>query len=634
MPDRGWLEGSPIVIGDVLYGVTPAQKIFALHAATGVELWKFDPGIEVSQPNRGVAYWQDGDDRRILAGVMNFIYALDARTGKPIPEFGDKGRIDLCNDLGRKVPSDAITLTSPGIIYKDLIIVGAREPEVLPAPPGDVRAYSVRSGKLQWSFHTIPHPGEFGYETWPKDAWTYSGGANNWAGMALDAKRGIVYVPTGSAASDFYGADRLGDDLFANSLIALNAATGERIWHFQTVKHDLWDRDLPAPPVLVTVRHGGKEIDAVAQTTKSGFVYLFDRANGKPIFPIKYRKCPPSTVPGERAAKTQPLPAKPAPFARQRLTEDILTERTPEAHQWAVEKFHSFRSEGQFVPLSVDKPTVVFPGFDGGAEWGGPAVDPGTGILYVNASDIAWTASLTRNAIAEHSTGKAVYLSQCAACHGDDRAGAPPQFPSLLGIVPRKSVEDVTRIIRHGQGRMPPFSSLSPDQLSALLGYLSNDKQADVSPSSSPASAQAEYRFTGYHKFLDPDGYPAVQPPWGTLSAINLNTGAYLWRVPLGEYPELAAKGIKDTGSENYGGPILTAGGLVFIGATVYDNKIRAFDKDTGRLLWEAQLPYVGRGTPVSYEVGGRQYIVIAAGGKMDGQGGVYVAFALPTKSP
>ena len=401
--EEGGLQTSPIVVDGVLYGLTPSQKVFALNAATGKLLWKFDSGIKGTQPDRGLAYWSDrreedeNEDRRILVGVMNFVYALDAATGKPIASFGKDGRIDLREDLGRDPAAQSIYMTSPAVIYKDLMIVGGRESETLPASPGDVRAYDVRSGKLRWSFHTIPHPGEFGYDTWPKDAWKTSGAANNWAGMTVDAQRGIVYVPTGSAAFDFYGADRVGDDLFANCLIALNAETGERIWHFQGVRHDLWDRDFPAPPVLLTVERDGKKVDAVAQTTKQGFVFLFDRTNGKPLFPIECRNYPPSNVPGEVAAQQQCLPAKPAPFARQLLTENLLSERTPEVHQWALEKFRSFRSEGQFVPFSVGKDTVIFPGFDGGAEWGGAAADPETGILYVNANDVAWTGALAEN---------------------------------------------------------------------------------------------------------------------------------------------------------------------------------------------------------------------------------------------
>ena len=392
--EPGGLETSPIVVDGTLYGITPAEKVFALDAATGQLLWKFDSGIKGTQPDRGLAYWSSERDKRILVGVMNFLYALDAVTGKPIEAFGKEGRIDLRLDLGRTPERQSVVLTSPGIVYKDEIIVGGRNPETLPAPPGDVRAYDVRSGKLRWSFHTIPHPGEFGYLTWPKDAWKYSGAANNWAGMAVDAKRGIVYVPTGSAAFDFYGANRVGDDLFANCLLALNAETGERIWHFQGVKHDLWDRDFPSPPTLATVNRDGQQIDAVAQTTKQGFVYLFDRVSGKPLFPIAYRKYPRSDVPGEVAAPEQPLPSKPAPFARQFLSEAMLTNRTPEAHASALEKFRELRSEGQFIPFGVGRDTVIFPGFDGGAEWGGSAVDPETAILYVNANEMAWTGAL------------------------------------------------------------------------------------------------------------------------------------------------------------------------------------------------------------------------------------------------
>jgi quinoprotein glucose dehydrogenase len=642
--EPGGLQTSPIVVDGVLYGLTPSQKVFALNAATGKLLWKFDSGILGTQPDRGLAYWSDGKgkhknkDRRILVAVMNFVYALDAATGTPISSFGKDGRIDLREDLGRDPPAQSIYVTSPAVIYKDLMIVGGREAETLPASPGDVRAYDVRSGKLRWSFHTIPHPGEFGYATWPKDAWKTSGAANNWAGMTVDAERGIVYVPTGSAAFDFYGADRVGDDLFANCLIALNAETGERIWHFQGVKHDLWDRDFPAPPVLLTVEREGKKVDAVAQTTKQGFVFLFDRTNGKPLFPIECRNYPPSDVPGEVAAPQQCLPANPAPFARQSLTENLLSERTPEVHQWALEKFRGFRSEGQFVPFSVGKDTVVFPGFDGGAEWGGAAADPETGILYVNANDVAWTGALAENTLAENEANspKALYMSQCAVCHGEKMTGSPPAIPSLVGVGDRTSAADVAATIRNGKGRMPGFSNLADDQISGLLSYvMSGGARANESKelvSSGPTPLAMKYRFTGYHKFLDPEGYPAVAPPWGTLSAINLNTGEYVWKIPLGEYPELAAKGQKNTGTENYGGPVVTAGGLVFIGATNFDKKFRAFDKTTGALLWATTLPFAGNATPATYEVHGRQFVVIGAGGGKDPKsksGGVYVAFAL-----
>jgi quinoprotein glucose dehydrogenase len=631
--ESGGLQTSPIIVNGVLYGITPTQKVFALNAATGKLLWKFDSGIKGTQPDRGLAYWADGTDHRIIVGVLNYVYVLDATTGKAIPSFGKDGRIDLREDLGRDPAAQSIYMTSPAVIYKDLMIVGGREAETLPASPGDVRAYDVRSGKLRWSFHTIPHPGEFGYDTWPKDAWKTSGAANNWAGMTVDVQRGIVYVPTGSAAFDFYGADRIGDDLFANCLIALNAETGERIWHFQGVRHDLWDRDFPAPPVLLTVERDGKKVDAVAQTSKQGFVFLFDRTNGAPLFPVECKNYPPSDVPGEMAAQQQCLPTKPEPFARQRLTEDMLSTRTPEVHQWALEKFHTFRSEGQFVPFSVGKDTVIFPGFDGGAEWGGEAADPETGILYVNANDLPWTGALAENNA--ENTPKALYLNQCALCHGEKMAGSPPAIPSLLGLYQRLTTPQAFATVRNGKGRMPGFSNLDDEQIYGLLGYvMSGGKEPENKEvvNAGPLNPLVKYHFTGYHRFYDPDGYPAVAPPWGTLSAINLNTGEYVWRIPLGEYPELAAKGIKNTGTENYGGPLVTAGGLVFIGATNFDKKFRAFDKSTGKLLWETILPFSGNATPATYEVEGKQFVVIAAGGGKDlksKSGGVYVAFAL-----
>jgi quinoprotein glucose dehydrogenase len=632
--EEGVLQTSPIIVDGVLYGLTPTQRVFALDAAIGRVLWKFDSGINGTQPNRGLAYWSGEKDKRILVGVLNFLYALDAATGKPIPSFGSQGRIDLRENLGREpAAAQSIYLTSPGVVYKDLIIVGGRNPETLPAPPGDIRAFDVRSGKLRWSFHTIPRPGEFGHETWPEDAWKSSGAANNWAGMSVDTKRGIVYAPTGSAAFDFYGGDRVGDDLFANCLIALNAETGERIWHFQGVRHDLWDRDFPSPPALVMVKRKGKNIDAIAQTTKQGFVYVFDRRNGTPLFPVEYRKYPPSTVPGESAAKEQPLPVRPAPFSRQLLTSDMLTNRTPLVHQWAVDRFTKLRSEGQFVPFSLGKETVVFPGFDGGAEWGGPAVDPETAILYVNANEMAWLGALAENT--GENSAKGIYMSQCSVCHGENQTGSPPAMPSLVGVGDRLRPEQIAATVKNGKGRMPGFPNLNEDQVYALTEFLMSGESKELT-NSGAAPPSMKYRFTGYHKFLDPEGYPAVAPPWGTLSAINLNTGEYAWKIPIGEYPELAAKGMKGTGTENYGGPIVTAGGLLFLGATNFDKKFRAFDKATGGLLWATTLPFAGNATPATYEVNGRQFVVIAAGGGKDPKskpGGVYVAFALPVAS-
>jgi quinoprotein glucose dehydrogenase len=630
--ETGGLQTSPIEVAGVLYGISPTQKVFALDAATGKLKWKFDSGIVGTQPDRGLSYWAspDNKDRRIIVGVMNFVYELDAETGQPVPTFGNQGRIDLREGLGRDVATGFIALTSPAVVYKDLFIIGGRLPETLPALPGDIRAYDVRTGKPRWSFHTIPHPGEAGYDTWPKDAWQKSGGANNWTGMTVDQKTGIVYVPTGSAAFDFYGGDRLGDDLFANSEIALNAETGERIWHFQGVHHDIWDRDFPAPPVLVSVKHNGKTIDALAQTSKQGFVFLFDRAKGTPLFPLESRKYPASDLPGEVAAAEQSLPTKPAPYARQRLTEDMLTNRTPEAHQWALDQFRSFQSDGQFVPLSTKHNTIIFPGFDGGAEWGGPAFDPDSGILYVNANEMAWAVELTENTT-NPMTGKGIYQSQCTICHRDDMKGSPPLFPSLVGVHDRMTQDQIKERIQKGKGRMPAFPNLSAEEVNALVSFVSEGENKELS-SGQPAPPLMRYRFSGYTRFLESQRYPAISTPWGTLNAINLNTGEYAWKIPLGEYPELADQGMKNTGSENYGGPIVTAGGLLFIGATNYDKKFRVFDKASGELLWETTLPFSGNATPITYQVNGKQYVVIAAGGGKDTKspsGGVYVAFSL-----
>src|SRR6266699_3808586 len=628
------LEVNPIVVQGVMYAPTASLNVVALNAATGELVWRFDPysGRHVRGGGgrvRGVAYWGDGQDERIFVGVQQFLYALDAKTGRPIGTFGRGGRIDMRDDLlpGEKL---MISLGTPGIVYKDLLILGSRTAESLPTPPGDVRAYDIRTGALRWTFHTVPRPGELGYETWPKNAWTYTGAANNWSGMSLDVQRGLVFVPTGSAADDYYGANRVGDDLFANSLIVLKAATGERVWHFQFVRHDIWDRDLPAPPNLVTVRHGGRAIDAVAQVTKSGHVFLFDRVTGEPLFPIAYRKYPQSDVPGEVTAASQPLPLQPEPFARQELTEDMLTDRTPEAHRAVLERFRAVRSAGQFVPASLQG-TIVFPGLDGGGEWGGAAVDPETSVLYVNANEMPWTVSLVeRAAVAAGVSGQELYAQECASCHGVDRKGSA-SAPSLVDVTDRLTIPEIRAILSEGSGRMPSFARLSPDARAAIERYvLTGEATQAAAGSQTPSPTVQKYRVQ-YGRFLDPDGYPAVKPPWGTLSAIDLNTGRYLWKIPLGEYHDLAAQGMTGTGCENYGGPVVTAGGLVFIGATNYDSKWRAFDKATGALLWETSLPAAGNATPAIYEVNGRQFIVIAtSGGKAKARVPArYVAFAL-----
>ncbi|HYM09763.1 MAG TPA: PQQ-binding-like beta-propeller repeat protein, partial [Bryobacterales bacterium] len=391
------MQCNPIIVGGTLYATTPKLRVIALDAASGRLRWSFDPneGKKVlgKQRNRGVTWWGDERQQRIFFVAGHTLYALDAATGKSVPGFGNSGRVDLREGLGRPPRELFITATSPGVIYKDLLILGSLVSETLPASPGDIRAFDVRTGKIRWSFHTIPHPGEYGYDTWPKDAWQYIGAANSWGGMSVDVERGLVFAATGSAAFDFYGSNRIGDDLFANCVLALKAETGERVWHFQGVKHDVWDRDFPAPPSLVTVKRGGALIDAVAQITKSGHVFVFDRATGKPLFPIEYREVPASEVDGEVLAKTQALPLQPPPFARQQLTEDLVTNRTPEAHQAVLEQLRKLRSAGQFVPPSFEG-TVVFPGFDGGGEWGGGAFDPETGLFYVNANEMAWILRL------------------------------------------------------------------------------------------------------------------------------------------------------------------------------------------------------------------------------------------------
>ena len=631
------LEVNPIVVHGVLYATTASLNVVALNAATGQLVWRFDPydGRHVRGEGgrvRGVAYWGDGQDERIFVGVQQFLYALDAKTGRPIGSFGHGGRIDMRDDLrpGEKL---MISLGTPGIVYKDLLILGSRTAESLPTPPGDVRAYDVRTGTLRWSFHTVPRPGEIGYETWPKDAWTYTGAANNWAGMSLDVSRGLVFVPTGSAADDYYGANRVGDDLYADALIALKAETGERVWHFQFVRHDIWDRDLPAPANLVTLRRDGRQIDAVAQITKSGHVFVFERETGKPLFPIQYRRYPPSDVEGEVTADSQPLPLIPEPFARQRLTEDMLTERTPEAHRAALERFRAVRSGGQFVPASLQG-TIVFPGLDGGGEWGGAAFDPATSVLYVNANEMAWIVSLVQRAPrAVATSARELYATHCAGCHGVDRKGTPPAFPSLLDLTDRLTTPEIHAVLSDGSGRMPGFARLGSDALSAIQHYILTGEQAQAAVATTVASPIDQKYRPQIDRFLDPDGYPAIKPPWGTLNAIDLSTGKYLWKIPLGEYRELAAQGITNTGCENYGGPVVTAGGVLFIGATNYDSKFRAFDKATGALLWETMPPAPGNATPATYEVKGRHFVVIAASsGKSRGQQAPasYVAFALP----
>lgn len=640
---RDALEGSdmqcnPVVVDGVLYATSPKLRVFALDAATGKELWSFDPneGRRARRGrSRGVTYWESGPgsekQRRIFFGHQNWLYALDAQTGRPVKGFGDAGRVDLRVGLGRDSQTLTIGLTTPGVIYQDLLIVGSLVNEGLPAAPGHVRAYDVRTGQLRWIFHTIPQPGEYGYETWPKEAWKYTGGANNWAGMALDVERGLLFVPTGSAAFDFYGANRHGDNLFANTLLCLEAKTGKRKWHFQIVRHDVWDRDLPTAPALMTVNRNGRRVDAVAQTTKSGHIFVFERETGKPIFPIEYRKTPTIGVDGEKLAERQPFPTLPPPVARQILTEEMLTTRTPAAHAAVLEKFRQLKSNGQYEPPSREG-TIVFPGFDGGPVWGGGAFNPATGLFYINSTEVPCILRLVERPKKTAPSGKSLYERNCASCHGRDLQGSPPEFPSLVTIGQKLNEADLRRVIRSGVGRMPGFPSLGEAAMSGIIRYLVSREDHNIIGAEVTSEIDLKYDVEGYTRFFDPDGYPAVKPPWGTLNAVDLNKGAIAWQIPLGEHPELAAQGMHNTGSWNYGGPIVTATGLVFIGATNYDRKFRAFDAATGKLLWETTLPFAGNATPATYEVNGRQFVVIAAGGGKRGapSGGTYVAFALP----
>jgi quinoprotein glucose dehydrogenase len=560
------LECTPIVVGGVMYVTTVRGSVVALDAETGSERWRYAPprshyqaaAIASGGVNRGVAYWSDGGGRRrILLGTADgLLISLDAQSGVPDPEFGMNGVVEMRDGL-EKPDQVYYGMTSAPVVYENLVICGYSVTEgPRPGAPGDVRAFDVRTGREVWRFHTVPRPGEVGHETWPADGWQERSGVNAWGGLTVDAGRGIVFAGLGSAAYDYYGADRKGDNLFANCSVALDARTGKRRWHFQTLRHDIWDFDLPYPPVLVRVRHDGKMVDAAAQVTKSGFCFLFDRLTGKPLFGVMDRPVPASDVPGEQAAATQPFPLKPPPFARQGVTEADITDLSPEAHADALARFRLLRAEGPFTPGSL-KGTLCSPSWHGGATWSGAAFDPETGLLYLNANNVPFVVTLK-------------------------------QQP---------------------EGHEPPY---------ALTGTQKTPGRTE--------------RFHNQFHFNDQQGYPAVKPPWGTLNAIDLNRGDFAWRVPLGDYPELTAKGIPPTGTENFGGCIVTAGGLVFIGGAM-DERFHAYDKATGKLLWQQALPAGGYATPCTYMVNGRQFVVIAAGGggKLATKSGdEFVAFALP----
>jgi quinoprotein glucose dehydrogenase len=598
---------------------TPGKFMVGIHAENGQELWRFKP--EGRPAFRGLIYWPGGKSatERVLFCAGKYLYALNPKTGQPIADFGEQGHALLPG----RVQGNFGAATAGPAIFEDTIVV--------PGFEKDVWGLDAGSGQLRWTFHTVPHPGEFGYETWDR---TESYAANCWSGMALDEVRGIAYISTASAKENFIGIWHRGDNLFANCLIALDARTGKRLWHFQEIAHDIWDQDISAPPNLATINRDGKRVDVVAVTTKIGDTLLLDRVAGKPIFPFRLRRAPTSELPGELTAPYQPDPLLPERFSKMEFTAADITDRTPEAAEYVASRFKS-ATTGFFRPASFGRPNLYL-GMDGGAEWSGACVDPQTGRLYVSANHAAWLISVFRDAdppddpSAPKTRGQIVFQTNCAQCHGTDRLGigvAPP----LRGLRFRLSDDALFNQIRLGKNGMPANPNISETDLKALADYLLLRDRATPPPKAN--TERPRYAFTGYPRFYDNEGYPANKPPWGTLNCLDLNTGKLIWKVPLGEYPELVARGMAKTGTENYGGPIVTAGGLVFCSGT-RDSKIRAFDKETGAELWSDKLPWVGSAPPATYEVNGRQYVVTASTGNKLGKqseyGDAYVAFALP----
>ena len=633
--DSGQMQINPIIVDSILYGVSAGLSAFAIHVKTGKELWAYgDTEIKLQGTSRGVSYWTDGDESRILYTAGSDLIALNPLSGDLVSSFGKNGRIDLRHALTEKSKDYFVVSNTPGSIYENLIVMPLRVSEGANAAPGYIVAYDVYTGKEIWKFRTIPEPGEYGYETWEMSKTNQPlniGGANNWSGMSVDHEEGIIYVPTGSASPDFYGGGRKGSNLFANCLLALDAETGERIWHFQFTHHDLWDRDLPAPPNLITITRDGKKIKAVAQITKSGHVFLFDRLTGEPLFDIEEISVPPSTLVGEEAWSTQPIPVLPKPFARQSTTYS-KNEISPYADNREELLSILDRSKMEIYATPDTQPVFLFPGYDGAGEWGGAGADPDAGILYVNSNEMAWIMQMEElDNLKTMTASNRLYESYCASCHRSDRKGnIASGYPSLINLEDRLSRSGIENIIVHGKGMMTGFPNLSDGERTSVIDYILGEEDEEEELQESDSKSEL-YRHMGYNKFLDSNGLPAITPPWGTIHAIDMNSGDYIWSQIFGDTPALKEKGMPPTGCESYGGPIVTANGLLIIAGTK-DGYIRILDREDGRTLWEYKLPFAGFATPSTYMVEGKQYIVIACGGEKLGtpKGNKIVAFALP----
>lgn len=645
---------NPVEAHDLAYVLAENNSIIALNAETGKKVWvhKADPDTEIIT-DRGINYWEskDGRERRLLYASNHCLRALDARTGKSILSFGEHGRVDLKQSLGRDPATlTLVQSTTPGRVFEDLLILGSATNQGYGSAPGDIRAFDVRTGKLVWTFHTIPHPGEFGYDTWPKDAWKRVGGANCWGEISVDEKRGVVYVPTASPKYNFYGADRAGANLFGDCLLALDARTGKLLWYFQTTHHDIWDYDNAAAPKLLTVRHDGRIVNAVAEAGKTGFLWVFDRDTGKPLWPIEERPEPHSDMPGEETWPTQPFPLKPPPFGRQAFTVSDLSPLITDPLELARirRELESAQNGGLYTPPSLGG-TIEMPGNSGGANWGSTAVDPSNGTLYVVSMDLPCLLKLEREVTTRASSresleqqGHFIFESNCRYCHGSDREGIPPGVPSLVGISARLSKQQIESIVRQGRGPMPGFAKLPAVELESVVAFLLDPAGASpmpAAPAETPAgdpSSGAVHYLTGFGFMMTSARVPTIKPPWTSLTAYDLNQGTIKWQIPLGDVPEFAAKGIHATGFPfPRTGPVVTAGGLVF--TATRDHFVRAYDESTGKILWEKRLGAALQGIPSVYEAGGREYLVVcAAAPKVSDAAiqepihGTYVAFALP----